>query len=93
MSWSGGSELFHSLITILKDQIEDHPLREELYLKLIPLFEDYDCDTLYECVGEGDTAFDNVFKTLYPDDLDEEGDGATHYDAETGDWVIYEEEN
>lgn len=86
MSWSSGSEIFTGLIDVLKDKVDDLPLREEIYQVMIPLFEEQDCDTLYECVG-ADKAFDNVYTRLYPEtQLDEEDN--PYYDDETGDWII-----
>ena len=61
MGWSSGSGLFNEVIEILKDKVDDVLVREEIYDGLIPLFEDYDCDTLDECLGK-DIAFDLIFK-------------------------------
>ncbi len=71
MGWSSGSAVFSEIIGVLKDKVEDIPLREEIYEELIPIFENSDCDTLDECLGT-DIAFDTVFKGLNPDIEDEE---------------------
>ena len=71
MGWSSGSAVFADIITVLKDKVEDIPLREEIYEDLIPVFENADCDTLDECL-DIDIAFDTVFKGLNPDIEDEE---------------------
>ena len=86
MSWNNGSEFFSSIIEILKDTVGDIPTRSDIYERLIPVFENADCDTLGECVGE-DVAFDSVWETLYPTDTEEE-----YYDEETGDWIIEQRE-
>ena len=65
MSWSGGSELMSSIISsLLKNGINDE-IRYEIYNDLIPVFEQEDCDTLYECAVEDDM----FHKALY--ELDE----------------------
>ena len=49
------------IISILKLHVPDDDIRKTLYDELVPLFEDYDCDTLYECANE-DEMFDEVLK-------------------------------
>ena len=48
-------------------------VREKLYKKLIPIFEEYDCDTLMECVND-DVAFDSAMRKLNPDDFEAENE-------------------
>lgn len=87
MGWSSGSDLCREVISILKDKVEDIPLREEIYVSLIPAFEHADCDTLDECL-DLDIAFDNVFKELNPDieeqdwNEEEDWDDVNSYDVE-----------
>lgn len=90
MGWSTGSEIFSGLIEVLKDKVDDVPLREEIYDVLIPLFEDHDCDTLDECIDE-DIAFKNSFIRIYPETELEEEDNF-YYDDVTGDWIIPSED-
>lgn len=71
MSWSSGSGLFSDLIYILKRKIDEDSIREEIYAEMIEIFEDHDCDTLDECVGN-DPAFDKVFKQYLEENYVEE---------------------
>lgn len=67
MSWSTGSEIFMEVAKILKEAVPDYGTRVEIYNELIPLFENYDCDTLYEVLEE-DRAFDDVYFELHPEE-------------------------
>lgn len=60
MGWASGSDLAHRLIVACKKNIKDDTVREKIYIELIDAFEDYDCDTLCECVGV-DPLFDQFF--------------------------------
>ena len=71
MGWASGSSLFSDIIDAINDSEIDDETRQQLYQRLIPIFEDEDCDTLGECLGQ-DKAFDSVYKQLYPDDNDED---------------------
>jgi len=61
MGWSSGSELFGGIIEALKPTIPDAAMRQTVYEKLIPLFEDQDWDTQDECLGT-DPAFDKAYE-------------------------------
>jgi len=78
MSWKSGSELFDKIIRILGDNIYDEEIRESIYLQLIPVFEDNDCDTLYELL-EQDKAFDAAYKSLYKPENESDDDVETYY--------------
>jgi len=79
MGWSSGSYLFSEIVQIVRDSIQDYEDRVEFYRRLISLFEDRDCDTLHECLGD-DEAFDTVWKELYPDyDSDYGDESETNY--------------
>ena len=80
MGWSSGSSLFSDIIDAVVECEIDDETRKMLYEKLIPVFEDEDCDTLDECVGK-DSMFDSVFHTLYPTDND---DDFLNFDDEDG---------
>jgi hypothetical protein len=67
MGWSSGSNIFEEIITVLRSNVPNYEDRCDIYRELISVFENYDCDTLYECVGS-DEAFDEVWKEMYPDD-------------------------
>lgn len=69
MGWASGSSLFSDIIDAVVECEIDDETRKMLYEKLIPTFEDEDCDTLDECVGK-DSMFDSVFYTLYPPNTD-----------------------
>lgn len=63
MGWASGSSLMSELIDIVKNEVKDELARERIYERMITAFQDEDCDTLDECVGE-DPAFDLVFESL-----------------------------
>jgi len=69
MGWSGGSRMMDDVIDLMGKHVKDKRLREKLYRGLIEIFEDNDCDTLYECVGH-DKVFDEVWDDLYPPEED-----------------------
>jgi hypothetical protein len=64
MGWAKGSGLFEKLIEVLFDKVDDPTAREEIYVEMIGAFEDLDCDTLEECLGE-DEAFDAALRLVY----------------------------
>jgi hypothetical protein len=64
MGWAKGSGLFERLIEVLFDKVDDPDTREEIYVEMIAAFEDLDCDTLQECLGE-DEAFDSALRLVY----------------------------
>lgn len=65
MGWASGSSLFSDIIEAINDCDVDDETRYMLYEKLIPIFEDEDCDTLQECLGQ-DSVYDKVYNSLYP---------------------------
>lgn len=66
MGWSTGSQMFEEIAVVIRANISDFEARCDIYREIIPIFEDYDCDTLHECLGN-DEAFDQVWKEIYPD--------------------------
>lgn len=73
MSWASGSSLFYDIIEAINDCEIDDETRQQLYQRLIHIFEDEDCNTLRECLGK-DNAFDLVYRQLYPDQQDDQLD-------------------
>ena len=75
MSWSNGSELMATIIDTMCENQVKADVRYAIYAKLIPEFEDYDCDTLFECV-DLDTAFKSAYEDISSmsdnEDLDED---------------------
>lgn len=71
MGWSSGSRLFNDVIDAMMNHVPDEESRQAVYVELINAFEDFDCDTLDECVGEDD-AFDSAIKDVHPEWYDEE---------------------
>lgn len=65
MSWKSGSELMSDIISGLKKERINAFARGRIYKVLIPVFENYDCDTLYELCDE-DVAFKTVFEDINP---------------------------
>ena len=73
MGWASGSDLFSSVIKVLKKNVPSVKRRKEMYRKLIAAFKEHDWDTLEECLGE-DRAYDAVYHELYPDLYDDDED-------------------
>ena len=71
MGWASGSSLFSDIIEAITDCDVDDETKYMLYGKLIPIFEDEDCDNLQECLGQ-DSVYDKVYNSLYPPDDDSE---------------------
>jgi hypothetical protein len=73
MGWTSESmtRLFGRIVENLEEEVPDIDTREGIYRVLIPIFEDEDCNTLEDILGE-DVAFDSVFEELYPELIEEE---------------------
>jgi hypothetical protein len=65
MGWSAGSTILSEVIRVVKETVKSDHQRRKIYLHLIPVFEDHDCDTLTECLGT-DGAYDAALKRLNP---------------------------
>ena len=78
MGWPAGSDIMSAIIAEEVREIPDCEARACFYLPLIRRFEDEDCDTLDECLGQ-DLPFDNTYRTHTAlndnDDSDVEEDG------------------
>ncbi len=75
MGWASGNELLSEIIHSASFQQLSHKARVGICLDMIQAFENHDCDTLYELYGEGDQAFDDAYRALYPEhaaELDDE---------------------
>lgn len=70
MGFSRGSGLFEELINILVEVEVDSDQRKQIYEYMIDVFEDYDCDTLYELMGK-DKVFDSIMNERKEDDLED----------------------
>jgi len=66
MGWGSGSELMCHIIDTLKTNVVDEKIRKNIYIDLINEFENMDCDTLCECMGE-DEAYDTAMIEIYPE--------------------------
>lgn len=66
MGWSSGSHLMYEIIQSLKKEVKDDKVRQAIYEDIIPAFEDFDCDTLYECI-EMDKAYALAYWLNNPD--------------------------
>ena len=60
MGWASGSTLFSKVIEVIEANVAGQKSREEIYKGLIEAFEEADCDTLDECLGD-DPAFDAAY--------------------------------
>jgi hypothetical protein len=78
MGWGSGSRLAVELIEAAKATIINEDERSSFYEQMIYAFEEADCDTLDECVGN-DQVFDDVWEELYPSD---DYDDNEYYDQE-----------
>lgn len=67
MGWASGSEVASRLITWIDKRFSGDPSLEEAYAEMISVFEDADCDTLYECLGDS-PEFDAAYYAKYPKD-------------------------
>ena len=67
MGWASGSRMMGEIIEAVTEAVSDEQERVELYSALIDIFEEFDCDTLYECVGEDDN-FDEAYREKYPEE-------------------------
>jgi len=63
MGWSSGSQLMEEIIIALKDVGIGPLARLRFYRRIIPRFQDMDCDTLYECLNLDD-AFADAMEVL-----------------------------
>jgi hypothetical protein len=70
MGWSSGSYLMGNVIDIIRSNITSASVRTDIYIGLIREFEDMDCDTLRECMGN-DRAFDEAMIELYPERMED----------------------
>lgn len=66
MGWSSGSELACKMIDLIEYLSDNEDEKIKVFHDMIGHFEDVDCDTIYECLGES-SAFDKAYKELYPD--------------------------
>lgn len=72
MGWASGSSIAEELVKTVRDNATDErvgedvgeELRQDLYRKLISVFENYDCDTLDECLDLCPD-FDKVYKETH----------------------------
>lgn len=71
MGWNTGSLIFSNIIEALNNADVNEEARKQIYTELIPFFEDEDCDTLEECLGE-DKAYDKAYRELNPEEEDED---------------------
>lgn len=79
MGWSSGSAIMSEIISALKEVGISKEDKVEIYERLIQVFEDFDCDTLDECLTE-DPAFKLAYNQLYPDYLSFEDDEVDEWD-------------
>ena len=69
MGWSSGSGLLCQVIEIIEEHCHPDTDKVTLFTELITEFEDYDCDTINECLGQS-PSFDIAYEKLYPESLD-----------------------
>jgi hypothetical protein len=65
MGWCSGGSLMSDVIKVIKEEVFRFEDRQRVYAKLIPLWEDHDCDVLAECLHE-DSAYDEAWRKLHP---------------------------
>jgi hypothetical protein len=67
MSWSSGSRMMGEIIQAVTEAGINNRKRIAIYEILIPVFEDNDCDTLYECMGD-DPSFDTAYRGFHKEE-------------------------
>ncbi len=70
MGWGSGSRLMSDVISAMGEGEVAPTARVKVYGILIDAFENQDCDTLDECLGE-DPAYDEAYFGLHPPEEDE----------------------
>jgi hypothetical protein len=73
MSWGRGSELFSDVAEIIAENVVDDNVRKLIYMRLIEAFQNYDCDTLDECM-DIDPVLDKLLEALVESDEEDEDD-------------------
>lgn len=73
MGWATGSSLFTEIAESIERHVHDEQIKMNLYYEMISSFEDFDADTLEECLGISET-LDAVLKELYNIDDDDDDD-------------------
>ena len=66
MGWAGGSHLMREIIDVLNEVGVEDSQKRTIYTKLIEAFQNEDCDTLDECLGE-DKVFDEALRSADPE--------------------------
>ena len=71
MSWIKGSALFAEIAENIERHVHDEQTKINIYYEMISSFQDFDADTLDECLGISDS-LDSVLKEIYNiDDKDD----------------------
>ena len=65
MGWSGGGEIFDSIVSAVTEEVPEAKARQRIYEKIIPTFEMFDWDSQMEC-GADDEAYNAALKKLHP---------------------------
>jgi hypothetical protein len=73
MGWSSGSSLFSDVAEIIAENVVDDNIRKLIYMGLIDAFQNYDCDTLDECM-DIDPVLDTLLEALVESDEEDEDD-------------------
>ena len=71
MGWSSGSSLFSDVAEIIAENVVDDNVRKLIYMRLIESFQNYDCDTLDECI-DIDPVLDKLLEALVEEDEEDE---------------------
>ncbi len=71
MGWAGGSELLIELIDVVEEAVDNDDAKAKIYERMIDGFMNFDCDTIYECIGKS-KVFDETYRTNWPEDFEEE---------------------
>lgn len=66
MGWSGGTDLFESIIKAAKKFIPIEYERKAFYKTILPAFQDADWDCEGECI-DSDKVFEELYNELYPE--------------------------
>lgn len=63
MGWASGSGVLTRVIDVIENNVKDDDTKYYIYVGLINVFQEYDCDTLDECLDISD-AFDTAFNDV-----------------------------
>jgi hypothetical protein len=68
MGWSTGGDVLQGVLEITNDHVEGRLARRQVMRQLIELFEEFDCDVIYEVFSDKWPELEEVYWEMYPDE-------------------------